>query len=143
MARIHIYPEGQDIQSLIDISETKDTLIFNHGVYPLKETLRFKSDRRYFSYEAVFIKAAPFDGPMIRMVGEPLPPQTFFQRIFWRINVWVRRIFRLPPPFRSLIHGFTLQGAGMDLRHAENCGVIGNTVIGANYGFSYDGSETP
>jgi hypothetical protein len=48
MAEIYISP-GDDIQHIIDASNTGDALIFNPGIYSLEKTLRFKGNRSYIS----------------------------------------------------------------------------------------------
>lgn len=132
MTTIRVSPE-LDVQTIIDTSKPRDKLIFNRGFYSFEGPLQLKSDRYYISRTAVFVKPVPFDGPMIRMVGEPLPPQTFFQRI----GAWTRRFLHLPPRVRTLVQDFVLIGAGMELANAERCNVIGCMVTGADCGLRF------
>lgn len=125
-----------DIQTTIDASKPRDTLIFEQGQYLLNATWQFKSDRRYISQSAVLMPEENFDGPMIRVTG-PFSPESIFQRIF----SWICRIFGIQR-FRTLVVGFTItgsKGVGIELQEAKQCKMQNNMVIGSQVGIHVSG----
>lgn len=110
MAETYISPDD-NIQAIIDASNTGDALIFNPGIYRLESTLRLKGNRSYIGR-----------GDKETVFAEVRLPISLYRRVI----LWLKRhVLRKPerPP--------TIKVTPMILIEGENVYIENFTVFGS------------